>query len=106
MSKIKIKQNAFEGLDYNESVNFYFEKKKEYNEQKELKMKNLLSEKSDISLKKQKYENTSFNCSNCERPVNMIFEQTETKFVVKCGDKNNPCNINNTISKKKRNSFK
>ena len=63
MSNIKIKQNAFEGLDYNESVNFYFEKKKEYNEQKEIKIKNLLAEKSDNSAKKQKYENTDFTCS-------------------------------------------
>ncbi len=53
MSKIKIKQNAFDGLNYNESVNLYFEKKGEYEIQKENKMKELLPQKIDPSTKKK-----------------------------------------------------
>ncbi len=101
MSKIKIKQNAFDGLNYNESVNLYFEKKGEYEIQKENKMKELLPQKIDPSTKKKKFDNTKFNCSNCDRPVDMIFKQNETKFTIGCGDTKTPCNINKSFSKKK-----
>jgi len=105
MSKIKIKQNAFDGLNYNESVNLYFEKKGEYEFQKCKKMTELLLQNIDPATKKKKFDNTKFNCSKCDRPVNMIFKQTETQFTVKCGDTKNPCNINKSFSKKKEMSL-
>lgn len=105
MSKIKIKQNAFDGLNYNESVNLYFKKKQEYQVQKCKKMEDLLSQNIDHATKKKKFDNTKFNCVVCDRAVNMIFKQTFTQFIVKCGDTKNPCNINKSFSKKKEISF-
>lgn len=100
MSKIKIKQNIFNGLNYNESVELYFEKKGQYLENKTNAIDNIMKQKIDRSVKKQKIDNLKFTCSNCDRSVNMIFEQTKDKYIVKCGDTDNPCNVNKTFSKK------
>ena len=100
MSKIKIKQNIFNGLNYNESVELYFEKKGQYLENKTNAIDNIMKQKIDRSVKKQKINNLKFTCSNCDRSVNMTFEQTKDKYIVKCGDTNNPCNVNKTFSKK------
>ena len=100
MSKIKIKQNIFNGLNYNESVELYFEKKGQYLENKTNAIDNIMKQKIDRSVKKQKINNLKFTCSNCDRSVNMTFEQTRDKYIVKCGDTNNPCNVNKTFSKK------
>jgi hypothetical protein len=100
MSKIKIKQNIFNGLNYNESIDLYFEKKGQYLENRKNTIDGIMKQHIDKSVKKQKIDNLKFTCSNCDRTVNMTFEQTKDKYIVKCGDTTNPCNINKSFSKK------
>ena len=88
MSKIKIKQNIFNNLNYNESIDLYFEKKGQYLENKKNAIDKIMKQKIDNSVKQQKINNLKFICSNCDRAVNMIFEQTKDKYIVKCGDTN------------------
>ena len=45
MSKIKIKQNIFNGLNYNESIDLYFEKKGQYLENRKNTIDGIMKKK-------------------------------------------------------------
>lgn len=83
--------------------NKYYTLKRKYDGKVEKYINDLIKEKEDLSSKERRllFKKKKFLCLNCERPVNMIFTETDTELKVICGDTSEPCNLNITIEKGK-----
>lgn len=78
----------------------YYKLKKKYDNQIKKQKKSII--KDDVLTQKEKhkaFKSLKFKCLNCDRPVNMIFTNTEETLEVICGDTENPCNLNIKIEK-------
>lgn len=88
-----------------ETFTKYYKLKKKYENQIKEQKKKIIEKgiKKGLSLEKknEEFKSLKFKCLNCDRPVNMIFTNTEETLEVICGDTENPCNLNLKIEKSK-----
>jgi Leucine-rich repeat (LRR) protein len=81
-------------IDYVESLHEYFNLKSKY-EAEVLKMRTKLysrglTRKQKINLAKE----VRPKCIRCSRPFGTVFESVDRKYIARCGNKQNPCDLN------------
>ena len=54
-----------------------------------------------IEEKREKLGKFKAKCNGCKKKVNMIFQNTSDLFSIRCGDQENPCDLNFTVKKLK-----
>lgn len=78
----------------------YYKLKKKYDNQIQKQKKSIIKDGGLTPKEKNKaFKSLKFKCLNCDRPVNMIFTNTEETLEVICGDTENPCNLTIKIEK-------
>lgn len=82
-----------------ETFTKYYKLKKKYENQIKKQKKKIIEKGLSLKEKNKEFKSLKFTCINCERPVNMIFTNTEETLEVICGDTENPCNLNIKIEK-------
>ena len=83
-----------------ETFTKYYKLKKKYDNQIKKQKKLIIKDGGLTQKEKHKaFKSLKFKCLNCDRPVNMIFTNTEDTLEVICGDTENPCNLSIKIDK-------
>ena len=86
-------------MSIQEEVEFYYKKKKLYDNRLK-KAKDNIKNNIDLTLeeKREKIKNIKIQCIKCKRRVGTIFSTKNRELVAKCGDKTSPCKLNIRIS--------
>lgn len=86
---------------YYDEVGKYYRLKNKYEDSKQKKINELISNKSiDNSQKKQTFAKYKPKCINCRADGGTIFTETPVLLRATCGNRNNPCNLDLSIKRK------
>lgn len=86
---------------YYDEVGKYYKLKNKYEDIKQKKINELISNKSiDNSQKKQTFAKYKPKCINCRADGGTIFTETPVLLRATCGNRSNPCNLDLSIKRK------
>jgi hypothetical protein len=93
-TQLETTENVVSKMDYLESLNEYFAMKTKYETDVQTQLRKLFARGRTRKQKQNLVKEYRHPCIKCRRPFGTIFESRDRRYIARCGNAGNPCELN------------